>query len=195
MTTKTNARANRDNARTAGALDWNEQAQAIAQAAKDKPGSRGDQLQKVGAYIAGDHSGARIMREACGDEGAARIIALPRNVLAKLNKLAGCIASGESWCTLEGMTKAGSRKEDASIVVALAGLGAGTERQKAVVAAAGERYPGGANAQMPAALDALCFFRIVERPTTGSTRNAEYVVRDAARAQALMPRVPEAPQA
>jgi hypothetical protein len=182
---------NQNNAGKASSVDFAQIAADVTAAAKDKPGSRGNQLQRVGKFLAGGGKGVQTMREALGDEGAARIVALPRNVLAKLPKLAECIESGTEWCSLAGFDVSGSRKEDASVAVALAGLGAGTERQKAVVAAASARYPGGANAQMPAALDALCFFRIVQRPLNQSARNAEYVIVDKARADALMPRVQE----
>lgn len=181
------AKNNGNKAQAQASLDWNAEAAKAQAAAKEKAGSRGDQLAKVGGLLTADTPAAATLRGALGEAGAQVLIDCPRNVLAKLPKLAACIAAGTSWCTAAGMSEAGRRKEDASVVVALAGLGAGTERQKAVVASAMHRYPGGANAQMPAALDALCLFGIVARKDNAGARNAEYVLADEARAAKLMP--------
>lgn len=169
------------------ALDWSAESARMEASAKEKGGSRGDALGRVAKFIGSDSPAAALLRSAAGEAGAQAFIDAPRNVLAKLPKLAQHIAAGTPWCSLEGMTDKGSRKEDASVPVALGGLGAGDERQKGIIAQAMKRYPGGANAQMPAALDACAFFGIVERKP-GSARNAEYTIADRARADALIPR-------
>lgn len=170
----------------ATSLDWNAEGARIEAAAKEKAGSRGDALQRVGRFLAGDSAAAGLLRAACGDAGAQAVIEQPRNVLAKLPRLAACIAASTPWCSAAGLLPENRRKEDASVVIALAGLGAGNARQKENVAAALHRYPGGANAQMPAALEALAFVGIVERKV-GGKRNAEYAIADQKRADALLP--------
>lgn len=175
-------------AEAVGNVDWNEQAAKIEAAAKDKAGSRGDALARVGRFVVQDTPAAAVLREACGDAGAQRIIECSRNVLAKLPKLADKIAAGTEWCTADECLPANRRSADASVAVALLALGAGNDRQKAVVAHAMDRYPGGANAQMPAALDALAVFGIVKRADSSTARNAGYVLVDEARAAKLMPR-------
>lgn len=174
------------NARNATALDWSAESARIEAAAKEKAGSRGDALQRVGKAMAGDTDSAKLLRDACGEAGAQAVIEQPRNVLAKLPRLAQCIAAGTAWCSASALDPTNRRKEDASIVVALASLGAGNGRQKEHVAHAMARYPGGANAQMPAALEALAFFGIVERKA-GGKRNADYALADSKRADRLMP--------
>lgn len=170
----------------AQAVDWNaESARAIA-SAKEKPGSRGDALGKVAQFVAGDTAGAALLRERCGEAGAQPLIDAPRNVLAKITKLANLMATGQPWCSLEGLQPEARRKEDASVAVALGSLGAGNDRQKAVIAEAQARYPGGANAQMPASLDACVIMGIVARD--GSARNASYRLIDKAAADKLIPR-------
>lgn len=167
-------------------LDWNAESARIETAAKSKGGSWGDQVQRAGKAAADNTPAGELLRKACGDAGAQALIEQSRNVLAKLPRLAQCIAAGTPWCSAAGMGADGRRKEDASVVVALAGLGAGNSRQKEVVAHAHSRYPGGANAQMPAALEALAFFGIVKRKE-GGKRNADYELRDSKRAEKLMP--------
>lgn len=180
--TKKNATA----AAVAAALDWNKEAARMEASAKEKGGSRGDALGRIAKGITADTPAAALMRQHAGEAGAQAFIDCPRNVLAKLPKLAGRIASKQPWCSLEALTEAGRRKEDASVAVALGGLGAGDERQKGIIAQAIKRYPGGANAQMPAALDACAFFGIVARKQEGG-RNAEYTIADAKRAALLIP--------
>ena len=175
-------------------LDWNAEGARMETAAKEKAGSRGNALDKCRQFIATDTPAAKLLRDAAGDAGAQAFIEQPRNVLAKLPRLAVHVAQGTPWCSMSALGPEGRRKEDASVVVALAGLGAGNTRQKENVAQALGRYPGGANAQMPAALEALAFVGIVER-VPGSKRNADYKLIDAARAEKLMPRATEAPTA
>lgn len=178
-----------DNAQTpapAIARNWEKEAARIEAAAKEKPGSRGDALMRAGKAAAQDTPAGKLIREACGDAGAQALIEQPRNVLAKIPTLATHIAAGTPWCSRAGLDPANRRKEDASVPVALAGLMNGEERQKANVAAALGRYPGGANAQMPAALEALAFMGVVERKP-GNKRNAEYVIRKPAVANKLIP--------
>lgn len=169
-----------------GPVDWNAESARIDAAAKSKGGSWGDQVKRAGDAAAANTPAGELLRKACGDAGAQALIEQSRNVLAKLPRLAQCIAAGTPWCSAAGMSTDGRRKEDASVVVALAGLGAGNSRQKEVVAHAAARYPGGANAQMPAALEALAFFGIVRRKE-GGKRNADYELRDSKRAEKLMP--------
>lgn len=182
MTTKTN----KTNTTPAASLDWTQETARMEAAAKEKGGSRGDALAKVAKAITADTPAAALMRKAAGDAGAQAFIEQPRNVLAKLQPLADCISGKRPWCDAKDLDKANARQKDASVAVALVGLGAGTERQKSVVASAINRYPGGANAQMPAALEALAFFGIVKR-LPGGQRNAEYVVADEKRAALLIP--------
>ena len=187
--TKNNKPAIVNVAPSAAALDWGKETARMEASAKEKGGTRGDQLGKVAKFIAGDSAASQLLRNAAGERGAQAFIDAPRNVLAKLPKLAACVVAGEPWCSRAGLDPANKRKEDASVAVALGSLGAGDDRQKAIVAAALARYPGGANAQMPAALDACAFVGIVERKQ-GSTRNAEYAIKDAKRAAKLIPAAP-----
>ena len=170
----------------ASALDWTKEGATIEQAAREKGGSRGDLLGKIGKLVQTEGAGADLIRARCGEAGARLLIDQPRNVLAKLPRLATCIAAGTSYCSVEGLAPTGIRKEDASVPVALRSLGAGNERQKAVIADAAGRYAGGANAQMGAALEALVFFGIADREP-GSARNATYKLADKAAADKLMP--------
>lgn len=188
---KTNKTPNAKPATTnapAPALDWNKETATLIAAGKEKGGSRGDQLGRVAKFLAGEGPAVDFLRQAAGERGAQAFIQQPRNVLAKLERLAKCVVSGQAWCSLAGMSEDGKRKEDASVVIALGSLGAGDERQKAIVAAASKRYPGGANAQMPAALDACAFVGIVARKDTATARNAEYTIVDKAKADALIPK-------
>lgn len=172
----------------AAKINWPDEVATMNTAAKDKfAGSRGDALGKVATYIADDKSpGALLLRAAAAQTGAQLFIDSPRNVLAKLPKLATCIAAAQPWCSVSALLPENKRKEDASVAIALVGLGAGNARQKAIVAEASKRYPGGANAQMPAALDACVILGIVERKA-GGPRNAEYVIADEVRASKLIP--------
>ena len=169
-------------------IDWVAEVATMNTAAKDKfAGSRGDALGKVATFIADDKSAAaQLLRTAAAQTGAQLFIDSPRNVLSKLPKLATCIAAGTPWCSVSALQPENKRKEDASVAVALFALGAGNARQKAIVAEASKRYVGGANAQMPAALDACVIMGIVERKP-GGPRNAEYVIADAERAAKLIP--------
>ena len=155
-------------------------------AAKEKGGSRGDQLGKIAKIVAGDGDLSSLMRERAGAKGAQAFIELPRNCLAKLERLGRRVLDGQPYCSLEELTK--SKTGDASVAVALGSLGAGDERQKNIVAAALTRYPGGGNAQMPAALDACRFYGIVDKKETGSVRNAEYMITNPDLASRLIPR-------
>lgn len=184
--TTTNKNTANKSAPKASALDWNAEAGKVVQAAKEKGGSRGDLLGKIGSLLTAQTPQAEFLRTRCGEAGAQAIIEQPRNVLAKLPKLATCITAGTQWCSLAGLEPSGVRKEDASVVVALNALGAGNDRQKNVIAEAMKRYTGGANAQMGASLEALTFAGIVER-APGSARNASYRIVDKAKADALMP--------
>lgn len=195
MAKKTNNKntttANTDGARIE--LDWNTETEKMQQAAKEKPGSRGDWLGKVAGIMSTESPASLILREAASRTGENRVygaqavIELSRNVLSKLPKLAQCVASGTAYCSHDALSK--SRTEDASVPVALTALGAGNVRQKAIVADASGRYAGGGNAQMPAALGALEFFGIVQRKQVGEgVRNAEYEIIDTARADALLPK-------
>lgn len=171
-------------------LDWNAETATMLAAAKEKPGSRGDQLGKVARFIATETPASLVLRAAASKpapaiNGAQSIIELSRNVLSKLEKLAHRIADGQPYCSADVLKE--SKTGDASVPVALAALGAGDERQKAIVAAASARYPQGGNAQMPAALGALAFMGIVAKKETGSSRNAEYVIVDQERANKLIP--------
>lgn len=186
-------KADTDTATTANAvaLDWSKEAATMMQAAKEKGGSRGDQLGKVAQFISVETPASLLIRAAASKpapaiNGAQAIIELSRNVLAKLPKLAGRLADGQPFCSLDQLTE--RRTGDASVAVAIGSLGAGDERQKAVVASAASRYPAGGNAQMPAALEALRFMGIIERKETGSVRNAEYVIVDKDAADKLIPR-------
>lgn len=165
---------------------WAGEHARIMAAAKEKAGSRGNALQRCAEYANGDTAGGKLIREACGEAGGQALIEQPRNVLVKLPKLATCIAAKTPWCSLAGMDPNARNKEDASVAVALVGLGAGNARQKENVAQAIKRYPGGANAQMPAALEALAFLGVVDRKP-GGKRNAEYAIRAPAKADALIP--------
>ncbi len=185
----TTARKNATAAAVAVALDWNAEVASMEAAAKEKgerSPSRGDALGRVAKFIAGDDAAALLLREAAGEAGAQTFIDAPRNVLAKLPKLARCLAAGQPWCSRAGLDPSATRKEDASVAVALGSLGAGDDRQKAIIASALKRYPGGANAQMPAALDACAIMGIVERKP-GGPRSCEYAIVDAARANSLIP--------
>lgn len=171
-------------------LDWQAETATMLAAAKEKPGSRGDQLGKVARFVASESPASMILRAAASKpapaiNGAQAFIELSRNVLSKLEKLAGRVADGQPYCDANVLKE--SKTGDASVPVALAALGAGDERQKAIVAAASARYPQGGNAQMPAALGALEFLGIVKRKETGSVRNAEYVIVDQERANKLIP--------
>lgn len=172
------------------AINWAEETASMRDAAKNKfPGSRGDQLGRIADFLdKHDDAGAALLRERAASTGAAIFIESPRNVLAKLPRLATCIAAQRPWCSVDALDPSNTRKEDASVAVALIALGAGNARQKAIVAEATSRYKGGASAQMPAALDACCIMGIVERQQ-GGPRNAEYVIVDAERAAALIPSV------
>lgn len=88
-------------------------------------------------------------------------------MLAKLPRLATCIASQQPWCSAAALDPSATRKEDASVAIALIHLGAGNARQKMIVAEAQARYRGGASAQMPAALDACCILGVIERKPGG----------------------------
>lgn len=169
-------------------LDWSAEAARIADVAKATPGSKGNELQKVARYIAGSSEGVELMRAAAGQAGAAAILPLSRNVLSKLPKLAAKLATGQPWCSLAGLADTGSKKEDASVAFALGTLGAGDSRQKSIIASAVKRYPGGATAQMPAALEAARFFGIVKRADNATARNADYVIVDSAACDALIPK-------
>jgi hypothetical protein len=168
-------------------LDWNAEVGMMEAAAKQKAGSRGNALHAVSKLVAQDAPTAAFLRECAGAAGAQAFIEQPRNVLVKLGKLAGCIVSGNPWCSAADVLPENRRKADASVVVALVGLGAGSTRQRDNVAAAMTRYPGGANAQMPAALEALRFCGVVARKEGGSKRNADYELADKARADKLLP--------
>jgi hypothetical protein len=167
-------------------IDWNAEAKIAEKAAKEKGGSRGDMLQRCMKSVMGESPAGKLLRESAGAAGAQAFIESPRNVLAKLPKLAGCIAAGTAWCSESALLPENRRKEDASVAVALVAHGAGNSRQKEIVAHALTRYPGGANAQMPAAMEALAFFGIVARKA-GGKRNADYEIVDRARADALIP--------
>jgi hypothetical protein len=182
-------KTNKSNARAGTSLDWNAEAETIMQKARETAGSKGDQLQRVAKLLVQDGPVSSVLREAAGDAGAAAFTSASRNVLAKLPKLATCIANGQPWCSREGLDPSARRKEDASVALALGLLGAGNERQKALVASAMERYPGGANAQMPAAMDACAFVGLIGKPD-GNGRNCTYVIKDEARCAALIPQVP-----
>lgn len=171
-------------------LDWNAETATMLAAAKEKPGSRGDQLGKVARFVASETPASLVLRAAASRpapavNGAQAFIELSRNVLSKLEKLAHRVADGQPYCDANVLKE--SKTGDASVPVALGALGAGDERQKAIVAAASARYPQGGNAQMPAALGALEFMGIVKRKETGSSRNAEYVIVDQERANKLIP--------
>lgn len=175
---------------SAAALDWGKETARMEASAKEKGGTRGDQLGKIAKFVASEQPASILLRNAAGERGAQAFIDAPRNVLAKLQKLAECVVNGTPWCSREALDPANKRSADASVAVALHSLGAGDERQKQVVAAAMARYPGGANAQMPAALDACAFVGIVERKQGGSTRNAEYSIKNRKLADKLLPPVP-----
>jgi len=104
----------------AGALDWNAEAASVHAFAKQQGGSRGDYAAKVAEVAKSDTPAGELIRKHAGERGAAAITELPRNVLAKLPKLAGCIASKAPWCSAGAVGPEGRRKEDASVVVALA---------------------------------------------------------------------------
>lgn len=191
---KNTARAAKATTDNAVQLDWNAECQLIQQAAKEKEGSRGNLLGKLGTLLAGSSEAARVLREAASMpapaiNGAQAFIQQPRNVLDKLPKIARALADGRPYCAHDALDV--SRAGDASVPVALVALGAGDARQKAIVAAVAHRYKGGGNAQMPAALEGLRFFGIVGRKDTGSVRNAEYEILDMDRAQALIPSAPQ----
>lgn len=174
-------------------LDWNAECTTIAQAAKEKAGSRGNLLGKMATLLASGSPIAQVLREAASlpapaINGAQAFIQQPRNVLDKLPKIARALADGTPYCAHDALDV--SRAGDASVPVALGALGAGDARQKQIVAAVSHRYKGGGNAQMPAALGGLEFFGIVKRKETGSVRNAEYEIIDQVRADALMPKAP-----
>ncbi len=185
-----------DNTTTASRveLDWNAECNLIAQAAKEKPGSRGNMLGKLAVTLASGSPAAMVMREAAslteGNRvyGAQAFIQQPRNVLDKLPKIAGALAAGKAYCDHSALGAEGVRTADASVPVALVALGAGDARQKAIVAAVSDRYKGGGNAQMPAALGGLEFFGIVKRLNPEAARNAEYAIIDEARASSLIPK-------
>lgn len=185
-----NTNANKNTAPKASAkspsLDWDAEGKRIEQAAKEKGGSRGDLLGRIAGIVTQQTPQAAFIRERCGDAGAQALIEQNRNVLAKIPKLATCITAGTQWCSIAGVDPANVRKEDASVAVALASLGGGSERQKSVIADASKRYTGGANAQMGAALEALVFCGVVAR-APGSARNASYSIVDPQAASALMP--------
>lgn len=177
-----------NNAKPANAAptDWNAEARIAEKAAKEKGGSRGDMLQKCMKAVLAQSPAGELLRATAGAAGAQAFVEQPRNVLAKLPKLAQCIAAGTPWCSRDGLAPESRRKEDASIAVALVAYGAGNSRQKEIVAHALTRYPVGANAQMPAAMEALAFFGIVERKP-GGKRNADYAIRKPAVADKLIP--------
>lgn len=170
-----------------GQVDWQAEAHRAVQAAKDKPGSRGNLLAKVAGILLDPSPKGDVLRAGCGEAGAQRIIEAPRNVLAKLDKLCSKVAAGTPWCTAADLLPENRRQADASIAIALGAHGAGNERQKAIVAHAMGRYPGGANAQMPAAMDALRVVGIVAKADGSGARNASYVIVDQARAARLIP--------
>lgn len=169
-------------------IDWATETAHMRETTKSKfPGSRGDQLGKVADFLdKPDDAGAALLRERAAATGSALFIESPRNVLAKLPRLAQCIAAKQPWCSAAALDPSNTRKEDASVAVALVALGAGNARQKAIVAEATKRYKGGASAQMPAALDACVIMGVVERKT-GGPRNAEYVITDETAAGLLIP--------
>lgn len=169
-------------------LDWTAESARIAEVAKTTPGSKGNELQKIARYLGGTSDGVELMRAACGQAGAAAILPLSRNVLSKLPKLAAKLAVGAPWCSLAGLADTGSKKEDASVAFALGTLGAGDSRQKSIIASAVKRYPGGATAQMPAALEAARFFGIIKRADNATARNADYVIVDAEACAKLIPK-------
>lgn len=178
-------------------LDWNAECGRISAAAKEKALSRGDLLGKLAVTVAGTSPAAMVLREAAEAKregksyyGAEAFIDAPRNVLAKLTRLAEKLAAGTHYCAYSALSKEGARSEDASIPVALLALGGGDARQKQIVAASTQdgRYKGGANAQMPAALGALEFFGIVRKLDTGSKRNSQYEIVDHERANSLIPK-------
>lgn len=180
-----------DNKKTEAAavaqIDWAAETAAMRDAAKNKyPGSRGDQLGKVADFLDKTDPGSLLLRERAASVGAAIFIESPRNVLAKLPRLATCIASQQPWCSAAALDPSATRKEDASVAIALIHLGAGNARQKMIVAEAQARYRGGASAQMPAALDACCILGVIERKP-GGPRNAEYIITDEAVASRLIP--------
>ncbi len=173
-------------------VNWDNEAKKVQAFAKSNGGSRGDAVARVGAMFTTEGKASDLLRKACGDAGAQAIIEQPRNVLAKLPKLAQCITSGTAWCSASALLPENKRKEDASLAVALAPMlkddAEATSRQKSVIADALGRYTaGGAGAQMPASLEALAFFGIVERMQTDGKRNAEYKLKDKKRAIALFP--------
>lgn len=189
-TAKNTASKGQDNAARVE-LDWNAECNLIAQAAKEKEGSRGNLLGKLATLLAGQSPAAMVLREAASlpapaINGAQAFIQQPRNVLDKLPKIARALADGTPYCAFDALET--SRAGDASVPVALGALGAGDARQKAIVAAVAHRYKGGGNAQMPAALEGLRFFGIVRKIDTGSVRNAQYEIADAVRAESLMPK-------
>jgi len=181
-------------ANVASVINWEIESKKIVAFAKANGGSRGDAVARVGAMLTGESKASELLRKACGEAGAQAIISQPRNVLHKLPKLAQCIVSGTSWCSLDGLKPESKRKEDASVAVTLAPyLRDGAEassRQKAVIAECLNRYTqGGAGAQMPASLEALAFFGIMvrEQSADGAKRNAEYKLKNRKLALALMP--------
>ena len=174
-------------------INWANEAKKLTAFAKSNGGSRGDAVMKVSNFLQTDGKANELLRNACGRQGAQAIIEQNRNVLSKLPKLAVCIVSGSSWCSLDGLKPENRRKEDASVAVALATLLATdaepTQRQKGVIADALKRYTqGGAGAQMPASLEALAFLGVVERiADTVGKRNAEYKIKNKKQAIALFP--------
>lgn len=151
-------------------------------------GSRATVAAHAFKVAASETPAGELIRAACGERGPAALMGMARNPLQKVPRIAAALAAGVAYCSAEGMADSGKGKEDASVPVALRELGAGNARQKALAAAALGRYPGGANAQIPAALEALAFFGVVERKSAGG-RNAEYAIASGAdaRAAALMP--------
>lgn len=174
-------------------LDWNAECATIQQAAKEKEGSRGNLLGKLAVTLASGSPTAQVLRAAASlpapaINGAQAFIQQPRNVLDKLTKIARALADGTPYCAHDALDV--SRAGDASVPVALVALGAGDARQKQIVAAVSHRYKGGGNAQMPAALEGLRFFGIVNKLETGSVRNSQYEIADSVRAESLIPKAP-----
>lgn len=176
---------------TGGNVNWPQEIERMEASAKQKGGSRGDALHKVAKVIGGDDAGAALLRERAGDAGAQAFIEQPRNVLHKLPKLARCIAAGTEWCDAHALSVEGRRTADASVAASIAAIintDGMTERQKGIIAACNARYPGGANAQMPASMEALAFFGIVKRADGAGKRNVPYIIVDEKAARALLPK-------
>lgn len=172
-------------------LDWNAEAEAMRAAGKKQGGSMGDQLDKLGKFIATDDKAALTLRSWAGPLGAQAFISSNRNCLAKLRKLAEKVTTRSAWCEQPQLDKGQQRKADASIaavgtvLLALPADSKGISGADVARAIKG-RYDGGAPAQAGASLDALKFAGIIEQEREGG-RGALYSVRDSKTLRVLVP--------